>query len=91
MNRSAAADIDGDRDPVRSVGGDQVASERRVPKGRRAHDRPRRTQVQGGREPLRVFTTDLMTEVQARIEAERTPSAPAPAPAPGNAATEELY
>ena len=32
-------------------------------------------------EPLHVFTTDLMAEVQARIEAERTPSAPAPAPA----------
>jgi len=32
-------------------------------------------------EPLQVFTTDLMAEVQARIEAERTPSAPAPSPA----------
>jgi len=32
-------------------------------------------------EPLGVFTTDLMTEVQARIEAERAPSTPAPAPA----------
>ena len=32
-------------------------------------------------EPLRTFSTDLMTEVQARMDAERTPADRASAPA----------
>jgi hypothetical protein len=36
-------------------------------------------------EPLRAFSTDLMSEVETRIDAERAPAAKAPAPAPGSA------
>ena len=36
-------------------------------------------------EPLRAFSTDLMTEVDTRIDAERAPAAKAPAPAPESA------
>jgi len=35
-------------------------------------------------EPLRAFSTDLMSEVETRIDAERASAAKAPAPAPGN-------
>jgi Protein kinase domain/Calx-beta domain len=34
-------------------------------------------------EPLRAFSTDLMSEVETRIDAERAPAAKAPAPASG--------
>jgi hypothetical protein len=36
-------------------------------------------------EPLRAFSTDLMSEVETRIDAERAPAAKSPAPAPESA------